>query len=122
MKQSLFYRFLGMLLALSSLLFVACDDDDDNESPIVKPDIIFYGLTATNEIIEYNANASGTPISTMSITGLQSGETLLAIDFRPATGQLYGVGSTSRLYSIHLASGAADSYRNKQWTKPPFEP
>ena len=107
MKQSLFYRFLGMLLALSSLLFVACDDDDDNESPIVKPDIIFYGLTATNEIIEYNANASGTPISTMSITGLQSGETLLAIDFRPATGQLYGVGSTSRLYSIHLASGAA---------------
>ena len=47
------------------------------------------------------------PISTLSVTGLQSGETLMAIDFRPATGQLYGLGSTSRIYTINLASGLA---------------
>lgn len=106
MKKKLSYLFLAMLLALSSLLFVACDDDD-NESPVMKPDIIFYGLTASNQIIQYNANASGTPISSVSVAGLQSGETLVAIDFRPATGQLYGIGSTSRLYAIQLATGAA---------------
>jgi hypothetical protein len=40
-------------------------------------------------------------------TGLQPGETILGIDFRPATGQLYGLGSTSRLYVINPTTGAA---------------
>ena len=34
------------------------------------------------------------------ITGLQSGEAVVGIDMRPATGQLYGVGSSGRLYLI----------------------
>jgi hypothetical protein len=38
---------------------------------------------------------------------LGSGETLLAIDFRPATGQLYGVSSASRLYVINQNTGTA---------------
>jgi hypothetical protein len=45
--------------------------------------------------------------TTTSITGLQSGERLVGIDFRPATGQLYGVGNSSRLYTIDPATGAA---------------
>jgi hypothetical protein len=43
----------------------------------------------------------------VAITGLTSGERLLAIDFRPATGQLYGVSSASRLYVINQNTGAA---------------
>jgi hypothetical protein len=43
----------------------------------------------------------------VAITGLASGETLLAIDFRPATGQLYGVSSASRLYVINQNTGVA---------------
>lgn len=43
----------------------------------------------------------------MAITALQAGEQLLSIDFRPATGQLYGIGNTSRLYVINPAAGAA---------------
>ncbi len=46
-------------------------------------------------------------MNSASITGLQSGETILAIDFRPATGQLYGLGSTSRLYVLHSETGVA---------------
>lgn len=41
------------------------------------------------------------------ITGLQGGETILGIDFRPANGTLYGLGSTSRLYTINPTTGAA---------------
>src|SRR4030095_15839230 len=37
----------------------------------------------------------------------QGGENVLGIDFRPATGELYGLGSTSRLYRIDIANGAA---------------
>ena len=42
-------------------------------------------------------------------SGLQSGEKLIAIDFRPATGQLYALGNTSRLYFINLQTGVATS-------------
>jgi hypothetical protein len=41
------------------------------------------------------------------ITGLQAGEGILGIDLRPSTGQLYALGSTSRLYTINPATGAA---------------
>lgn len=93
---------------LAVVTFTSCDSDDDNNDPVVnKPDLEFYGLTATNGLVKYNANNSGTAISTTPVTGLQSGENLLAIDFRPATGQLYGLGSTSRLYIINTNSGAA---------------
>jgi hypothetical protein len=52
---------------------------------------------------------SATPLTQtqVPITGLQAGETVLGIDLRPATGQLYALGSTSRLYTINPATGAA---------------
>lgn len=46
----------------------------------------------------------GTPVT---VSGLQGGETLVGIDYRPSNGVLYGVGSTSRLYTIDTTSGAA---------------
>jgi hypothetical protein len=41
------------------------------------------------------------------ITGLGASETIYGIDFRPVNGQLYALGSSSRLYTINSASGAA---------------
>jgi hypothetical protein len=38
---------------------------------------------------------------------LQPNESIAGIDFRPATGQLYALGSTSRLYTLNTATGAA---------------
>lgn len=38
---------------------------------------------------------------------MAAGEDMLAIDFRPATGELYGLGSTGQLYTIDKTSGAA---------------
>src|SRR5688572_1955611 len=94
-------------IVLSILVLSSSCDEYDEPGVVIKPDLIFYGLTASNQVIQYNANASGYPISTISVTGLQSGEMLMAIDFRPATGQLYGLGSTSRIYTINLTSGLA---------------
>ena len=107
MKKRLNY-FLALLI-ISSLAFLTSCSKDDNvtPTPVVKPDIIFYGLSATNQLIKYNANASQTAISTTSITGLPGSEKIIAIDFRPATGQLYGLGNSSRLYIINHETGAA---------------
>ncbi len=105
-------------MALSGILFLSgCSKDDDKVIvPVVKPDIVFYGLTASSQLVTYNANASQTVISTKAITGLQPAETLLAIDFRPATGQLYGLGSSSRLYFINLESGLATALGTAPFT------
>ncbi len=67
----------------------------------------FYALTADQMIVQYS---SGNPLFEMgavAIAGLQMNEQVLAIDFRPATGQLYGVTNMSRLYVINPKSGKA---------------
>jgi hypothetical protein len=66
-----------------------------------------YALTNSNDLLRLDSAAPGTILSTVGISGLQPGENLLGIDFRPASGQLYALGSTSRLYTIDLGSGAA---------------
>ncbi len=45
--------------------------------------------------------------ASLNLTGLLAGESMLALDIRPQTGQLYGLGSTSRLYAINGNTGIA---------------
>ena len=64
-------------------------------------------LTAANHLLSFDSATPGTITSNVQVTGLQTGETLLGIDFRPATGALYALGSTSRLYELNTTTGAA---------------
>lgn len=66
-----------------------------------------YGITASNQLLAFDSTTPGTITSSASVTGLAAGEVLLGIDFRPATFELYGLGSGSRLYRINQATGAA---------------
>ena len=70
------------------------------------PELI-YGVTTSNTLISFNSAAPGTILSNVAITGLQTGENVLGIDFRPATRQLFALGSTSRVYTINQTTGAA---------------
>jgi hypothetical protein len=96
---------LTILLSLNS-----CDKDDapPMAGPFpAGPNLTFYALTGNAQLLKINAMDPQTIQTTINITGLQPNEKLLSIDFRPATGQLYGIGSSSRVYVINLASGAA---------------
>lgn len=66
-----------------------------------------YVLSTLDQIITFDSAAPGNILLARSITGLQSGESLLGIDSRPATGLIYALGSSSRLYSIDPLTGAA---------------
>jgi hypothetical protein len=105
------YSFLKSLGSLSLMLgmtglFTACSDDADTVS-INKIDLPFQALSDNNQLLQFNANNVTTAPTAVAITGLQSGERILSVDYRPATGQLYGLGSTSRLYIINPTTGAA---------------
>ena len=97
---------LTFLCLSGTLIFFSCKKNDDTPAVVVKPDILFHALTSSNQLVKYNAN-SETAISTVAVTGLQTGENLMAIDYRPATGQMYGLGNTSRIYIINQETGKA---------------
>jgi hypothetical protein len=68
---------------------------------------ILFGVTSADNLVTFSSSNPASFLSQVAITGLQPGERLVGIDFRPATSQLFGVGSSSRLYTIDAWTGAA---------------
>lgn len=66
-----------------------------------------YAINANNVLIAFNSGTPNSVAQARPVTGLAMGENLVGIDFRPATGELYGVSSAARVYTINTASGAA---------------
>ncbi|HEY9700337.1 MAG TPA: DUF4394 domain-containing protein [Trichocoleus sp.] len=78
-------------------------------SPLAAPNPTtakFVGLTDSNTLAFFNSDNLNN-VTRLAVSGLQAGENLLGIDFRPATGQLFGLGSSNRLYTIDQTTGAA---------------
>jgi len=71
------------------------------------PNQVVYAINANNELIMFNASNPGTTTGKTAINGIAPGEKLLSIDFRPATGELYGLSSASKLYIINQNDGMA---------------
>lgn len=71
------------------------------------PDVEFTALTDDNRIAWYHARNLNSPMEVKEITGLKNGEEMLSIDYRPAAGQLYALGSSGRIYIIKEETGAA---------------
>lgn len=114
-----FLNVMAFVALTSAALLTSCDKDDNDDMipvPVVKPNQVFYGVTSTNNLVKYNANAVETPLANITISGLPAGEKILAIDFRPATGQLYGLGNSSRLFIIHTETGAATALGTAPFT------
>lgn len=70
----------------------------------------FYATDGT-AIASFDSTATATVVS-IAVTGLQPAETLVGIDLRPGDGLLYGIGSTSRLYTINPVTGVATQVGN----------
>lgn len=69
--------------------------------------VAVYGLSQgqSTALVTFDSATPGTVANNVPITGFTG--TLLGIDVRPATGQLYGLSSTSMLYVINPATGVA---------------
>lgn len=100
-------HLVALILILCSVLTIGCSKVNDGNKNGKGPKLDFFALINTNTLAKYDASKPEKAISSVSITGMQASETMLAIDFRPATGQLYGVGSSSRIYVINTTTGEA---------------
>jgi hypothetical protein len=63
-------------------------------------------VVGQQSLYSFNSSTPGAG-TTVPVSGLGANERLLAIDFRPLTGQLYGLSSGSAIYTINPQSGGA---------------
>ncbi len=96
-------RILAVLLA--ALAINGCSDSDNDDDVFQFGDL--FVVTTSNRLISFNSDLPQQPRRILAISGLQAGENILGIDFRPSTGVLYGLSSNGRLYRINTFSGAA---------------
>jgi len=98
----------GMSL-LSSFGFLGCEDDNKMMNPQPQPSIgrSVFGIDASNNLIRFGAQSPNVVTRRNAITGLQNGEAIVGIDFRPIDKMLYALGSTSRVYIIDTLTAAA---------------
>jgi hypothetical protein len=62
---------------------------------------------ASPDLVRFDTAVPGTLVARVPISGLLAGETVAAIDVRPATGELWALTSTNRVLKIDIDTGAA---------------
>lgn len=68
-------------------------------------DEIVVGVTTSNLLVSFRANSPGEILTSVHLTNLPLGVTITGIDFRPATGELFGLTSTNQVISIDRDTG-----------------
>ena len=90
---------LALFALLTALLPVAATN-------VARAELL-YGLTEGQQLVTFDSVARSIA-SNVQISGL-GGDTLIGIDFRPSTGELYGFSSGNQFYKINTATGAAST-------------
>src|SRR5215813_4998832 len=109
-------RFLLVILALAAVLTATWGGRPGewrNGRVLAAAQTDFVvALAANNQLLQFSASAPNAIISATTVTGLKAGDSLVGIDYRPATGQLYALavsGAMGRLYTINPLTGAANA-------------
>lgn len=76
-------------------------------APIQEREDTLLAVTDGNVLISFNGGTPGEVASRAPLKGLKPGEQLLAIDYRAALGQLYGLSTAGRLLRIDPATAVA---------------
>jgi hypothetical protein len=107
LNKGILWIKLSCIILVATTISACHKDSIFINLPVFGPTQAFYALSESNTLTLYNAKDVRNAGSRINISGLASGETILSIDFRPATGELYGVSSSSKLYVIDATTGAA---------------
>ncbi len=126
MRRSFAFAFLPLAFACSTSDTLTAPAGDlgapifpaAGGSPGAPSGVTIYGVDAANNLIAFDSEQANRQRSSVAISGLAPGETIVGIDFRPSDlnadgtdniGRLYGVSSASKVYVINPATGAASN-------------
>lgn len=71
------------------------------------PPLAAYAVADGTALLAFDRATPGRATAALGIAGLQPGEQIVGIDVRPATGQLFALGSTTQLYVLNPRTAAA---------------
>ena len=98
-------RLTACLVALT--LVVSCGGDSSGPNPPPAQGQTIYAVDLANHFVLFHSASPGTVNRDLAITGLLTGDRIAGIDFRPADGKLYGVGTDSRVYTVDTVTAVA---------------
>lgn len=98
-------RLRVLLAAVLLTGTAACEEDSTGPSGPRGRSV--FAVDESNALVVFGAMRPDQAETVGTITGLQSGESVIGIDFRPVDGRLYAVGSSSRIYVVDTATAAA---------------
>jgi Domain of unknown function (DUF4394) len=107
MSRTRLLRWGAVVASALALTAVAAQASSKSHRGWDRPERTLYATTSQNQLIKFNSADAGDIRDIQAITGLPAGVTLKGIDFRPATGDLYGVGSDSVVYRLNPRTGIA---------------
>jgi Domain of unknown function (DUF4394) len=88
---------VGVLLVAAAPMVAYADDDDDRGS---RGDLDVTAITADGRLIEFESDDPGDADTIGTIGGLVQDTRIVGIDYRPFTGELYGLGDQGGVYVI----------------------
>ena len=108
------FKNLRPLALVAAAALAACGGGDDNDNnnggagtapggAVVVGDAV--AVTAAGRVISFNRATPATLTSSVPLSGLSVGESIVGIDVRPADGLIYAVGSTGRLFTLDATTG-----------------
>jgi Domain of unknown function (DUF4394) len=106
MKRTRFLRISLGLACVAALAVPAAGQAAQSDSK-GENGRTFFATDDQGNLVSFSADQPRRLNSSQPITGLPMGTTLTGIDFRPVTGELYGVGSDSIVYRVSTVTGRA---------------
>ncbi len=76
-----------------------------------------YALTSTGSIIEFQTNTPATISNSVTVSGLNTGETIVQINYQPSTGTLYCITNDGYLCTVDPTSGEASLVASTPFTE-----
>jgi hypothetical protein len=94
-----------ILLAVALATAACATAEKEVEGPPRKETLV--GVTASHKLVRFNAGQPQKVTVVGSVTGLQSGESIVGIDYRVNRGILFALGSTGRVYTLDAKTAKA---------------
>jgi Domain of unknown function (DUF4394) len=98
-------------IAALALSFSACNSATQPPTGEAPRGRTMYATTQDNRMAKFGSENPSTSATTFSFNGMESGETMIGLDFNPKDGKLYGVSNQNRTYVIDITTNIGATTR-----------
>jgi hypothetical protein len=98
-------------VAALALTFAACNNTMQTPTGEAPRGRAMYATTQDNRMAKFGSENPSTSTTTFAFNGMESGETMIGLDFNPKDGRLYGVSNQNRTYVIDITTNIGATTR-----------